>query len=105
MSVGQQNGVNARKLAHTKPRTTLAAHQDEARREDGVDQQGATGGFRAVHVLPWGTEQDMFVFNNCIAGSSGISAKKSGFAGFTLDYMAAVDANDQLGTATFAEAA
>lgn len=68
-------------------------------------QQGKTGSFKAVHVLPWGNEQDMFVFNNCIAGSSGISLKKSGFASHTLDYIAAVDANDQLGVATFAQAA
>lgn len=67
--------------------------------------QGKTGAFQAVHVLPWGTTQDMFVFYNCIASSSGISAKKSGFGGTTLDYTAAVNANDQLGVATFAEAA
>ena len=71
----------------------------------GDHQHGHGFGFKAIHVLPWGTEQDMFVFNNCIAGSSGISLKKSGFSGFTLDYMAAVDGNDLLGTATFAEAA
>ena len=67
--------------------------------------QGLTGNFSAVHVLPWGAEQDMFVFNNCIASSSGLSAKKSGFGGTTLDYMAAVDGTNALGTATFAEAA
>lgn len=67
--------------------------------------QGQVGSFQAVHVLPWGTEQDMFVFNNCIASSSGLSAKKSGFGTRTLDYTAAVDATDTLGTATFAEAA
>ena len=67
--------------------------------------QGQTGGFQAVHVLPWGTEQDMFVMNNCIASSSGISAKKSGFAGFTLEDTASADANGNLGTASFAEAA
>lgn len=67
--------------------------------------QGKTGAFKAVHVLPWGTEQDMFVFNNCLAGSSGISAKKSGFGMFTLDYTAAADADGNVGTATFAQAA
>lgn len=67
--------------------------------------QGLTGSFQAVHVLPWGTQQDMFVFNKCIAGSSGISAKKSGFGSTSLDYHASVDGNDKLGTATFAEAA
>jgi hypothetical protein len=67
--------------------------------------QGLTGNFQAVHVLPWGTEQDMFVFNDCLAGSSGIALKKSGFANFTLEYTAAANNNDQLGTATFAEAA
>ena len=67
--------------------------------------QGPSSSFKAVHVLPWGAEQDMFVFNNCIAGSAGISLKKSGFASHTLDYTAAVDGNDLLGTATFAEAA
>lgn len=67
--------------------------------------QGKTGNFQAVHVLPWGAEQDMFVFYNCIASSSGISAKKSGFGSSKLDYTAAVNSNDQLGVATFAEAA
>ncbi|CAN5577163.1 hypothetical protein BH10PSE14_BH10PSE14_06760 [soil metagenome] len=67
--------------------------------------QGPTGRFQAVHVLPWGAKQDMFVLNNCIASSSGISAKKSGFSGFTLDYMAASDSSGAIGTATFAEAA
>lgn len=66
---------------------------------------GKTGNFTAVHVLPWGTQQDMFVLNNCIAGSAGISAKQSGFGSTTLDYMAAVDSTGKLGTATFAEAA
>lgn len=67
--------------------------------------QGLTGSFQAVHVLPWGATQDMFVFYNCLASSSGISAKKSGFGMTSLDYTAAVNANDQLGVATFAEAA
>jgi hypothetical protein len=67
--------------------------------------QGLTGSFQAVHVLPWGAEQDMYVFYNCLASSSGISAKKSGFGSSTIDYSAAVNANDQLGVATFAEAA
>ncbi|MDE1914742.1 MAG: hypothetical protein KGJ57_17415 [Sphingomonadales bacterium] len=67
--------------------------------------QGLTGNFQAVHTLPWGTEQDMFVFFNCIASSGSLSAKKSGFGTSSLDYMAAVNGNDQLGVATFAEAA
>jgi hypothetical protein len=67
--------------------------------------QGLTGSFQGVHVLPWGTEQDMFVFNSCLASSSGISLKNSGFASNTLEYMASCDAYGNLGTATFAEAA
>jgi hypothetical protein len=67
--------------------------------------QGLIGSFQAVHVLPWGTQQDMVVFNNCIAASSGLSAKKSGFGSTMLDYHASVDAYDKLGTMTFAEAA
>lgn len=67
--------------------------------------QGLTGNFQAVHVLPWGTEQDMFVFTNCLASSSGISLKKSGFASFSLEYQAACDNTGSVGTATFAEAA
>ena len=67
--------------------------------------QGLTGNFKAVHVLPWGTEQDMFVFNNCMASGGGISMKKSGFAMNTIDYTAGADASDNVGTATFAEAA
>lgn len=68
-------------------------------------QQGQTGLFQAVHVLPWGTQQDMIVFNNCLAASAGISAKKSGFGSTMLNYHASVDTNDVLGTMTFAEAA
>jgi hypothetical protein len=67
--------------------------------------QGLTGNFQAVHVLPWGTEQDMFVLYNCIAGSTGLSAKKSGFGTSTLDYTAAANSSGSLGVATFAEAA
>ena len=72
--------------------------------------QGGVNSFQAVHVLPWQlptgvVEQDMFVFYNCFAGSTGLSAKKSGFGMTTLDYTAAVNGNDQLGVATFAEAA
>lgn len=67
--------------------------------------QGQTGSFQAVHVLPWGAEQDMFVFGNCIASAGGISMKSSGFATNSLEYTAATDATDKVGTATFAEAA
>lgn len=68
-------------------------------------QQGLTGLFQAVHVLPWGAQQDMIVFNNCLASGAGISAKKSGFGSTMLDYHASADSNDVLGTMTFAEAA
>jgi len=71
----------------------------------GNQLQGQVGTFQAAHVLPWGAEQDMFVFYNCLAGSSSLSAKKSGFGNSTLDYTAAVNNNGQLGVATFAEAA
>ncbi len=67
--------------------------------------QGQTGNFQAVHVLPWGTLQDMFVLYNCTASSGGLSMKQSGFATQTLDYTASTNTNDQLGVATFAEAA
>jgi len=67
--------------------------------------QGLTGNFQATHVLPWGTEQDMFVFGNCLSGGGGLSMKKSGFASNTLDYTAACNSNGVLGTASFAEAA
>ncbi|MGC1300930.1 MAG: hypothetical protein WA840_01025 [Caulobacteraceae bacterium] len=67
--------------------------------------QGLTGSFQAVHVLPWGAEQDMYVFNSCIASSGGVSLKTSGFASNTLEYTACADGNNELGTATFAEAA
>ncbi len=67
--------------------------------------QGLVGNFTAVHVLPWGTEQDMFVLSNCTTSSAGLSLKQSGFATNTMEYTAAANANDQLGTATFAEAA
>ena len=65
--------------------------------------QGLTGNFQAVHTLPWGTETDMFVFYNCIAGSTSLSAKNGGFGNTSLDYTAAVNGNGQLGIATFAE--
>lgn len=68
-------------------------------------QQGLTGLFQAVHVLPWGAQQDMIVFNNCLAASTSISAKKSGFGMTSFDYQASADNNDVLGTMTFAEAA
>lgn len=67
--------------------------------------QGLTGLFLAVHVLPWGNQQDMVVFNNCLAASTGISAKKSGFGMTSFDYQASVDNSGVLGTMTFAEAA
>ena len=67
--------------------------------------QGPATAFKAIHVLPWGAEQDMFVFNNCIAGSASLSSKQSGFGSTSLDYTAAVDGTGSLGTATFAEAA
>jgi hypothetical protein len=67
--------------------------------------QGQTGAFKATHVLPWGAEQDMFVLNNCISSSGGMSAKSSGFGTSTLEYTAAVDTTGILGVATFAEAA
>ncbi len=67
--------------------------------------QGLVGNFTAVHVFPWGTGQDMFVFGNCIAGSAGISLKKSGFASNTLDYVACANSSGSVGTATFANAA
>ena len=67
--------------------------------------QGLIGNFQAVHVLPWGTAQDMVVFNSCIAGSAGVSLKKSGFASNTLDYVANADSLGKLGTMTFANAA
>ena len=62
--------------------------------------QGPSTNFQATHVLPWGTEQDMFVFYNCIASASAISAKKSGFGTTSLDYTAAVNNNGVLGTAS-----
>jgi hypothetical protein len=67
--------------------------------------QGPTGSFQGVHVFPWGAEQDMVVFNNCLASSSSLSAKKSGFGSTSLDYTVAVNSNGTVGTATFAEAA
>lgn len=67
--------------------------------------QGQTGAFQAIHVLPWGSEQDMYVLNNCIASSSGISSKIGGFGMSTMEYVAGVDGNGNLGTATFAEVA
>jgi len=67
--------------------------------------QGLTGSFTAVHVLPWGNEQDMYVFDSCIASSSSLSAKQSGFGSQTLEYTAFVNGSNTLGTATFAEAA
>lgn len=68
--------------------------------------QGPIGAFTAVHVLPWGAEQDMYVFNSCIASSGGISLKQSGFASNTLEYSAFASGagSGTLGTATFAEA-
>jgi len=68
--------------------------------------QGLTGNFTGVHVFPWGAEQDMIVFNQCIASQQSLaSTKNGGFSHQTLEYSAFTDGNDNLGTATFAEVA
>ena len=67
--------------------------------------QGLTGSFQAVHVMPWGTEQSMVVFNKCLAAGASIANKKSGFGSQSLDFTAGCDTTGTLGTFSFAEAA
>lgn len=67
--------------------------------------QGPAGSFTGVMVFPYGTEQDVLTLNNCISSGAGISTKQGDFAKPTFDFMSAADANDLLGTFSFAEAA
>lgn len=64
---------------------------------------GPAGAFTGVMVMPYGTEQDVFVFNNCITQGVGIALKMGDFAKPTFDYMCSTDATDTLGTFSFAE--
>lgn len=67
--------------------------------------QGLTGNFQAVHVLPWGATQDMFVFYECIASDQSFKMKQSGFATQSFAYEAFTNDLDVLGVATFSQAA
>jgi len=67
--------------------------------------QGPASAAQVVHVLPYGAEQDMFVFPNCIFSSNSLTAKNNGFGSTSAEYTAACNTAGSLGTATFAEAA
>jgi hypothetical protein len=64
---------------------------------------GPAGSFTGVMVMPYGTEQDVFTFNNCITQGAGIANKNGDFAKPTFDFMCSTDATDSLGTFSFAE--
>jgi len=64
---------------------------------------GPAGSFTGVLVMPYGTEQDVFVFNNCITQGAGIANKNGDFAKPTFDFMCSTDSTDTLGTLSFAE--
>lgn len=64
---------------------------------------GPAGAFTGVMVMPYGTEQDVFTFNNCITQGVGIANKMGDYAKPTFDFMCSTDATDTLGTFAFAE--
>lgn len=71
---------------------------------------GRIGGFTAVMVFPWTNpyevvEQDVLVLNSCIGSDNEISTKLGDYAKPTFGFTAGVDANDNLGTFSFPEAA
>lgn len=64
---------------------------------------GPAGSFTGVMTMPYGTEQDVFNFNNCITQGAGISLKNGDFAKPSFDFMCATDSTDTLGTLSFAQ--
>lgn len=64
---------------------------------------GPAGSFTGVMVMPYGTEQDVFTFNNCITQGAGIANKNGDYAKPTFDFMVSTDSTDTLGTLAFAE--
>lgn len=64
---------------------------------------GPAGSFTGVMVMPYGTEQDVFTFNNCITQGAGIANKLGDYAKPTFDFMCSTDSTDTLGTLSFAE--
>lgn len=64
---------------------------------------GPAGSFTGVMVMPYGTEQDVFTFNNCITQGAGIANKNGDYAKPTFDFMMSTDSTDILGTLSFAE--
>lgn len=66
--------------------------------------QGPAGAFQAVMTFFYGTDQDVFVLNNCIATDAAIASKQGDFAKPTFGFMAATDSSDNLGTLSFAQA-
>lgn len=64
---------------------------------------GRTGGFTSVVALLWGTEKATISFNNCISSDFGFATKLDDYTKPTFGFEAACDANDILGTFSFAE--
>ena len=64
---------------------------------------GPAGAFTGIMAMPYGTEQDVFTFNNCITQGAGISNKNGDYAKPTFDFMCSTDSTDILGTLSFAE--
>jgi len=69
---------------------------------------GSAGDFTAVYCFPWYNasnvqEQDILTLNSCTLSSHGISTKMADFGKPDLDFEAGCDANDNLGSFSFAE--
>lgn len=63
---------------------------------------GKTGNFTAVVDLLWGTDKGSIALNNCIASDFGIATKLDDFTKPAFGFEAAADANETLGTFSFA---
>lgn len=66
---------------------------------------GKTGNFTTVVSMLFGTEQNTIQLNNCMSGGWSLATKQDDFAHPSFDYGAATDANDNLGTMSFAQVA
>jgi hypothetical protein len=68
-------------------------------------QMGNVGAFTAVMQFNWASEQSILTLNYCLTSDTEISTKQDDYAKPTFGFMASCDANDNLGSFSFAEAA
>lgn len=66
---------------------------------------GPAGNFTAVMAFLYASQQDVLTLNNAIATDASIATKQGDFAKPSFGFMASTDANDNLGTFSFAQAA